>query len=166
MSSTGHDFSDEIHPIDMAESLARDRDWEFDRAGEDQIAMIIKGRWRNYSLNLAWFGFDDMLRLVCSFELSPPKDRLAEMLDVVNRANDRVWCGNFVLWPEHQLMAFRYGLTLAGGAAATPEQVESMVRAAVGAAECYYPAFQLIGWSKHTPEEALLVAIDETYGTA
>jgi len=40
------------------------------------------------------------------------------------------------------------------------------VRAAVGAAECYYPAFQLIGWSKHTPEEALLVAIDETYGTA
>ncbi len=166
MTATEHFSSAEIHPIDIVETLAHDCDWEFDRVGEDQIAMAIEGGWRVYSVNLAWSGYDDMLRLVCSFELTPPEERLGEMLELINLANDQIWCGNFVLWPEHKLMAFRYGLTLAGGATATPEQIEAMVLTAVGFAERYYPAFQLVGWSNQTPTEALQVAIEEAYGTA
>ena len=167
MTATEQDFlSTEIHPIDMVETLAAEAEWEFDRVGEDQIAMAIEGGWRVYSLNLAWSNFDDMLRLVLTFELTPPEERLDEMMELVNLANDKVWCGNFVLWPEHKMMAFRYGLTLAGGATATPEQIEAMVLTAVGYAERFYPAFQLVGWSNQTPEEALNVAIEEAYGTA
>ncbi|MEM7743060.1 MAG: YbjN domain-containing protein [Pseudomonadota bacterium] len=166
MTATEHFSSAEIHPIDIVETLAHDCEWEFDRVGEDQIAMAIEGGWRVYSVNLAWSGYDDMLRLVCSFELTPPEERLGEMLELINLANDQIWCGSFVLWPEHKLMAFRYGLTLAGGATATPEQIEAMVLTAVGFAERYYPAFQLVGWSNQTPTEALQVAIEEAYGTA
>ena len=167
MTAIEHDFlSTEIHPIDMVESLAAESDWEFDRIGEDQIAMAIEGAWRIYSLNLAWSNRDDMLRLVCSFELTPPEERLDEMLSVMNLANDKIWCGNFCLWPEHKMMAFRYGLTLAGGATATPEQIEAMVLTAVGYSERFYPAFQLVGWSNHSPEQALEIAIEEAYGTA
>ena len=53
------------------------------------------------------------------------------------------------------MMAFRYGLTLAGGATATPEQIEAMVLTAVGYSERFYPAFQLVGWSNHSPREAM-----------
>lgn len=167
MTVTEQDFlSPEIHPIDMVETLAERSEWEFDRVGEDQIAMAIEGGWRIYSLNLAWSDYDDMLRLVCSFEMTPPEERLDEIYELINLANDKVWCGNFVFWPELKTMAFRYGLTLAGGATATPEQIESMVLTAVGYAERFYPAFQLVGWSNQSPEQALTVAIDEAYGTA
>ncbi|MEM6661500.1 MAG: YbjN domain-containing protein [Pseudomonadota bacterium] len=167
MSAVEHDFhSTDFHPIDIVETLAVESEWDFDRHGEDQIAMAIEGAWRTYSLNLAWSTHDDMLRLVCSFELTPPEDRMEEMLSLINLTNDKIWCGNFTLWPEHKMMAFRYGLTLAGGASATPEQIEAMVLTAVGYSERFYPAFQLVGWSNHSPEDALSVAIDEAYGTA
>lgn len=167
MTAVEQDFlSAEIHPIDIVESLAEQSEWEFERAGEDQIAMAIEGQWRIYSLNLNWSSYDDMLRLVCTFELTPPEERMDEMMMLINLANDRIWCGGFTLWPEHNTMAFRYGLTLAGGATATVEQIEAMVLTAVGYAEKFYPAFQLVGWSNQTPEEALNVAIDEAYGTA
>ena len=133
MTAIEHDFlSTDIHPIDMVESLASESEWEFDRVGEDQIAMAIEGAWRTYSLTLAWSDFDDMLRLVCTFELTPPAERLGDFMDLINLANDKIWCGGFTLWPEHNLMAYRYGLTLAGGATATPEQIEAMILSAVG----------------------------------
>lgn len=167
MTAVEHEhLSAEIHPIDMVESLAEQAEWEFDRVGDDQIAMAIEGAWRIYSLNLAWSNYDDVLRLVCSFELTPPEERMDEMMTLINLANDRVWCGGFVLWPEQNTMAFRYGLTLAGGATATPDQIEAMILTAVGYAERFYPAFQLVGWSNHSPAEALSVAIEEAYGTA
>ena len=162
-----HEFlSGDIHPIDMVETLAEQSDWEFDRIGEDQIAMAVEGAWRVYSLNLDWSNRDDMLRLICSFELTPPEERLEDFLALINIVNDHIWCGGFVYWPEHKLMAFRYGLTLAGGATATPEQIEAIVLTAVGYAERFYPAFQLVGWSNQSPEQAIKVAIDEAYGTA
>ena len=167
MTAIEHEYlSTEIHPIDMVETLAEAAEWEFDRIGENQIAMAVEGVWRVYSLNLDWSSRDDTLRLICSFELTPPEERSAEMLELLNLVNDRIWSGSFVLWPEHKLMAFRYGLTLAGGATATPEQIEAMVLNAVGYAERFYPAFQLVGWSNQTPRETLGIAIDEAYGTA
>lgn len=167
MVSTEHDYpSADIHPIDMVETLAQHSDWDFDRIGEDQIAMAIEGAWRVYSLNLAWSGRDDMLRLVCTFELTPPEERVGEMLALINMANDKIWCGAFTLWPEQRMIAFRYGLTLAGGASATPDQIEAMVLTSVGFSERFYPAFQLVGWANHAPEDALGIAIEEAYGTA
>ena len=67
---------------------------------------------------------------------------------------------------ENELMAFRCGLTLAGGAHATPEQIEAMVHNALGLSERFYPAFQLVGWGGDSAESAIDVAIEEAYGTA
>ncbi len=167
MTAIEHDFhSTDAHPIDMAETLAQQCHWDFDRADEDQIAMVVEASWRTYSVNIAWSAYDDMLRLVCTFDLSPPEEQMAEFYRLINLVNDRVWCGGFTLWPENKLMAFRYGLTLGGGATATPEQIEAMVLSAVGLSERFYPAFQLVGWSNQSAEEALTVAIEEAYGTA
>jgi len=57
-------LSDEIHPIDIVETLAQHHAWEFDRVGDDQIAMAVEGQWRSYSLTLAWSGRDETLRLI------------------------------------------------------------------------------------------------------
>ena len=56
-------FSEEIHPIDIVETLAQNHAWEFDRVTDDQIAMAVEGQWRTYSLTLAWSAQDETLRL-------------------------------------------------------------------------------------------------------
>ena len=162
-----HDHSlADIHPIDMVETLAEQSAWEFDRVGENQIAMAIEGAWRTYSLTLAWSNCDDMLRLVCTLELKPGEDRVAEFHALLNRINDRIWGGSFSHWTEEGLLAFRYGLSLAGGAEATPEQIEAIVHNALGLSERFYPAFQMVCWGGATAEEACKMAIEAAYGTA
>ena len=158
--------TDELDPIDIVEHLAEYHDWEFDRVAEDQIAMMVQGQWRNYSLTLAWAPRDETLRLICTFEMEPPEDRLPEMYAALNGANDNIWAGAFTYWAEQRLMVFRYGLILSGGQVAGPEQIDRMIGAAVSAAERFYPAFQLVGWGGRSAADALQVAIAEAYGRA
>ncbi|MFO1208075.1 MAG: YbjN domain-containing protein [Amaricoccus sp.] len=157
---------EDLHPIDIVESLASERSWDFDRIADDQIAMAIEGSWRTYSVTLAWSAHDETLRLICAFEMAPPVRRLSALNAVICLANDRCWSGAFVLWREQKLMGYRYGLNLTGGAQASSAQINDMVRAAVSACERFYPAFQLVGWGGETPEKALGIAMTEAYGRA
>ena len=156
----------DIHPIDIVETLAEHYAWDFDRVAEDQIAMAIEGQWRTYSLTLAWSPYDETLRMVCSFEMDPPANRMAQLYEVMNLANDKCWSGGFTHWREQKLMVYRYGLVLNGGETAGPAQIGRMVETALGACERFYPAFQLVCWGGEDPTAALRVAMDEAYGTA
>lgn len=167
MALTEQDFtSDEVHPIDIVEHLAEFRDWEFDRVADDQIAMAVEGQWRTYSITLAWSGHDETLRMICTFEMEPPEAALPAIYETINRANDLCWAGSFTFWAPQKLMVYRYGLILAGGQLAGPEQIDTIINTAVRAAERFYPAFQLAGWSGRSAEEAMQVAIAEAYGRA
>jgi hypothetical protein len=159
-------LDDALHPIDIVESLAAHHEWDFDRISDEQIAMAVEGQWRTYSLTLAWSAFDETLRLICTFELAPPEDKLPGMYALLNNVNDQCWAGAFTYWAEQELMVYRYGLVLAGGNEASSEQIDTMIRAAVLSAERYYPAMQLLVWGNKTPHEALQVAIAEAYGHA
>lgn len=167
MTAVEHEFhSEEIHPIDLVESLAEHCAWDFDRLCEDRIAVAVEGQWRTYSLTLAWSAHDETLRLVCSFECDPPEERRDALARTLDLANDRIWTGCFTSWAGEKMIVFRYGLTLAGGAVATPQQIEAMTLAAVGACERFYPAFQLVGWGGTEPADAIGVAIAEAFGRA
>ena len=156
----------EIHPIDMVETLAEHHSWEFDRIADDQIAMAVEGQWRTYSITLAWSAYDQTLRLICTFEMEPPEDRMGPLYEMLNAVNDQCWAGSFTWWADQELMVYRYGLILAGEQVAGPEQIDTMIGAAVLACERYYPAFQLVTWAGRTPADALGVAMAEAYGRA
>ncbi|MGV6812146.1 MAG: YbjN domain-containing protein [Brevirhabdus sp.] len=158
--------SEDLHPIDMAETLAEHFEWDFDRVADDQIAMAIEGQWRTYSITLAWSAYENTLRLICTFEMEPPSERMNEIYRALNAVNDMCWTGAFSYWEEQKLMVYRYGLVLAGDAAIAPEQIDRLVGAAVGSAERFYPAFQLVAWGDQNAEDALQVAIAEAYGRA
>ena len=87
-------------------------------------------------------------------------------MEALNAVNDRCWAGAFSYWEEQKLMVFRYGLILAGGQIASPEQIDTAINAAVMSAERYYPAFQLATWGDASVEAALQTAIAEAYGRA
>ncbi|MDR9483885.1 MULTISPECIES: YbjN domain-containing protein [Sediminimonas] len=157
---------EDIHPIDIVEHIAEHHSWEFDRLGDDQIAMAVEGQWRTYSITLAWSGFDETLRMICTFEMEPPEDRVLALYETLNAVNDQCWAGAFSFWAAQQLMVYRYGLVLSGGQVASPEQIDTMISAAVLSSERYYPALQLVVWGNQRPEQAIEVAIAEAYGRA
>ncbi|WP_135504636.1 YbjN domain-containing protein [Roseovarius aestuariivivens] len=159
-------LSEDLHPIDIVEHLAEHHDWDFDRIGDDQIAMAVEGQWRTYSITLAWSGYDETLRMVCTFEMEPPEEKLPRLYHLLNDVNDQCWAGAFTYWAEQKLMVYRYGLVMPGTQGVSPEQVDTLINAAVLSAERYYPAFQLVVWGDRAPEEAIKVAISEAYGRA
>ena len=164
--SEDYTVMEDLHPIDIVETLAEHHAWEFDRVTDDQIAMAVEGQWRTYSLTLAWSDQDEILRLICTFEMEPPDEKLPALYDVLNRCNDMVWSGAFTWWAEQKLMVWRYGLVLSGGLMAGPEQIDRLIASAVMASERFYPAFQLVSWGDQSPAEAMKVAIAEAYGRA
>lgn len=167
MAQTDHFIpSDEIHPIDIAESVAHHHDWDFDRLADDQIAVVIEGQWRSYSLTLAWSAREEVLRLICTFDMDPPEGRMAQLYETLNLANDQVWDGGFTYWPAQKLMVWRYGLVLAGDAIASMEQIDAMIGNALLGCERFYPSFQMAAWGNATPEAALDIALGEAYGRA
>lgn len=159
-------LTEDLHPIDIVETLAEYNEWQFDRVGDDQIAMAVEGQWRTYSITLAWSPHDETLRMICTFEMDPPEDKLPALHAALNEVNDQCWAGAFTWWGEQKLMVYRYGLLMSGGQDASPEQVDAIITAAVLAAERYYPAFQLVLWGDRTPRDAMQVAIAEAYGRA
>ncbi|MGJ8617936.1 MAG: YbjN domain-containing protein [Sulfitobacter sp.] len=166
MALTEQYLEDDIHPIDIVEHLAAHHEWDFDRISDEQIAMAVEGQWRTYSITLAWSAYDETLRLICTFEMEPPSEKLPKLYELLNAVNDQCWAGAFTYWAEQQMMVYRYGLVLAGGQDATAEQIDTMIGAAVMSAERYYPAVQLVVWGDRTPTQALQVAIAEAYGHA
>ena len=157
---------EELHPIDIVEHIAEHHAWDFDRIADDQIAMAVEGQWRTYSITLAWSAYDETLRLICTFEMEPPEEKMAEIYEALNAVNDMCWAGAFTYWGAQKLMVYRYGLVLAGGQVASPEQIDTAIGAAVMSAERFYPAFQLVAWGDQTVSDAMQVAIAEAYGRA
>ncbi|SFL12671.1 YbjN domain-containing protein [Shimia haliotis] len=166
MALSEHLLEEDLHPIDIVEHIATHYDWNFDRIADDQIAMAVEGQWKTYSITLAWSGYDETLRLVCSFENEPPEEKLPQLYEALNAVNDECWTGAFTYWHKQQLMIYRYGLALTGGQIAGPEQIDTLIRAAVEACERFYPAFQLVVWGDRKVEDAMQVAIAEAYGRA
>ncbi|MEJ5218453.1 YbjN domain-containing protein [Cognatishimia sp. D5M38] len=159
-------LEEDIHPIDIVEHIAEHHEWSFDRIADDQIAMAIEGQWKTYSITLAWSGYEEMLKMVCSFEMEPPSDRMPQLFEVLNAVNDQCWAGGFTYWTEQNMMIYRYGLVLAGGQVASPDQIDTMINAAIMSAERFYPAIQLATWGGRSVEDAMQVAIAQAYGRA
>ena len=156
----------DLHPIDLVETVAEAHEWDFDRVGDDQIAMVVEGQWRSYSVTLAWSDCDETLRLVSCFPMEPPAESLPRLYEVLNLANDACWAGNFTFWRDDALMVFRYGLVLAGGATAQASQIDHLVAEAILAGERFYPAFQLVCWGGRAPADAMQIAFARAYGHA
>ncbi|MDO5646890.1 YbjN domain-containing protein, partial [Paracoccus sp. (in: a-proteobacteria)] len=120
----------------------------------------------NYSVTLAWSAREQVLRLICTFDMDPPAARLPLIYETINLANDQVWDGGFTFWAEQRLMVWRYGLVLAGDVYASSDQIDRMIGNALMGCERFYPSFQLVGWGNTDPAPALDIALGRTYGRA
>ena len=154
------------HPVDVVERLAALNDWAFDRADEDEISILVAGRWANYEVAFTWLPEMESLHVSCSFDLKVPSRKRTDISELVQMINAQLWLGHFDLWNRQDIVMFRHSHCLAGGVQATDGQCRSIVDAALAACENYYQAFQFVLWSGRSPKEALELAMFETHGNA
>jgi hypothetical protein len=155
-----------MNPLDVVERIASINDWSFERAGDDEITMLVSGRWSDYQISFTWMHNIEALHLACAFDLKVPERRRAEVQQLISSINEQLWVGHFDLWLQDGMVMFRHALVLAGGVEATSQQCQAMLSSALEACEGYFPAFQFVVWAGKAPREALDAAMFETSGEA
>ena len=159
-------FLDETHPIDALEIVANSEKWEFLRDKEDEISLIIKGSWREYALTTIWDQRYESLRILCSFEMSPPKKKLSKLYETLNLVNTDNTEGTFVYSPYKNLMLYRNSMSLNDEIIITSGELKIAILGTISIAEKFYPTFQITCWGDAMPKEAISVAFGKAAGYA
>jgi hypothetical protein len=159
----------EVHrgnPLGLVEHLAISHSWSFERACEDELVIVLEGRWADYQVSFTWMHDMEALHLACAFDLKAPERSNAEIEHLIPMINVQMWVGHFEFWTRDQLVVFRDTLLLAGNAEASSRQCEVLLSAALDVCERYYSAFQFVAWAGTGAREALEAAMFETAGEA
>jgi hypothetical protein len=156
----------QLNPLDVVERVAAANGWSFERAGNDEITILVTGKWTDYQVSYTWLLDIEALHLACAFELKVPDRRRLEVQQLVSMLNEQMWVGHFDLWTQDGLVMYRQALLLAGGVVASGRQCEALLATALDACERYFPAFQFVVWAGKSAREALDAAMFETQGQA
>ena len=166
MSLIEHEAERQNNPVDVVERLAALHDWAFDRAGDDEIAISVQGRWTDYQVSFTWMDDIEALHLACAFDLKVPEPRRAEVVALIGLINEQLWVGHFDMWTKDGIIMFRHALLLAGGVQVAGRQCEALLDAALDTSERYFQAFQFVVWAGKSAREALDATMFETSGEA
>ncbi len=152
------------NPLEVVERVAATNDWSFERAGEDEITILVTGKWTDYQVSFTWMYDIEALHLACAFDLKVPERCRGEVQQLISLINEQMWVGHFDLWTQDGLVMYRHALVLAGGVEASGRQCEALLATALDACERYFPAFQFVVWAGKPAREALDAAMFETQG--
>ncbi|MEJ8472674.1 YbjN domain-containing protein [Roseibium algae] len=166
MSLIEFEFERPDNPVDTIEAVAALNDWTFERSDEDEITVSVGGTWCDYHASFSWMEEVEALHVACAFDLKVSEQHRTEVVRLLALANEQLWMGHFDLWNQEGVVMFRQSLLLAGGADATPGQIEGLLANAVDSCERYYQAFQFVLWAGKTATEAVETALFETMGEA
>jgi len=153
-------------PLDVVERMAAGNNWPFERAGEDEIGLVVTGRWTNYQVSFTWMNDIETMHLACAFDMKVPELRLGDVQKLIALINEQMWIGHFDVWAQSGVVMFRHALVLAGGVAASGRQCEAVLASALDSCERYFPAFQFVIWAGKSAREAMESAMFETTGEA
>jgi hypothetical protein len=166
MSLLDHADDPRLNPLDVVERLAAVNDWSFERASDDEITILVSGKWTDYQVSYTWMDGIEALHLACAFDLKVPERRCAEVQLLISMINEQMWVGHFDLWTKEGIVMFRHALMLNGGVEASGKQCEALIGTALDACERYFAAFQFVVWAGKPAREALDAAMFETSGEA
>jgi hypothetical protein len=153
------------NPLEVVERLASSNDWSFER-GEDEITILVSGKWADYQVSFTWMFDIEALHLACAFALKVPERFRPRVQQLMSLINEQMWIGHFDLWQADGIVMYRHALVLAGGVEASGRQCEALLATGLDACERYFPAFQFVVWGGKGAREALDATMIETAGEA
>ena len=118
------------NPLEVVERVASTNGWSFERAGEDEITILVTGKWTDYQVSYTWMFDIEALHLACAFELKVPERCRGEVQQLISLINEQMWVGHFDLWVQDGLVMYRHALVLSGGVEATGRQCETLLATA------------------------------------
>jgi hypothetical protein len=154
------------NPLEVVEHMAAGNNWPFERSGEDEIALVVSGKWTNYQVSFTWMSDIEALHVACAFDIRIPELRLPETQRLIAMINEQLWIGHFDVWSQNGMVMFRHALVLSGGIAPSGSQCEAVLGCALDTCERYFPAFQFVVWAGKPAREAMEAAMFETSGEA
>ena len=120
------------NPLEVVERVAASNGWSFERAGDDEITILVTGKWTDYQVSYTWMFDIEALHLACAFELKVPERCRGEVQQLISLINAQMWVGHFDLWTQDGLVMYRHALVLAGGVEASSRQCEALLATALG----------------------------------
>ena len=96
------------NPLEVVERVAASNDWSFERAGEDEITILVRGKWTDYQVSFTWMFDIEALHLACAFELKVPERWRAEVQQLISMINEQMWVGHFDLWIQDGIVMYRH----------------------------------------------------------
>src|SRR6516225_6478369 len=87
------DFAEQPHdnPLEVVERVAATNGWSFERAGEDEITILVTGKWSDYQVSYTWMFDIEALHLACAFELKVPERCRGEVQQLISLINEQMW---------------------------------------------------------------------------
>lgn len=154
------------NPLAVVEDVASDRNWAYERSGEDEVTIVSRGDWTDYQISFTWMTDIEALHLACAFDMKIPPARRAEVQRLIALINEQMWIGHFDIWTHTGMVMYRQALVLPEGMLASSAQCETMLANAIESCERYYPAFQFVVWAGRSASEAMDAAMFDTQGEA
>src|SRR5262245_66459544 len=110
------------NPLEVVERMASTNDWSFERAGEDEITLLVRGKWTDYQLSFTWMHDIEALHLACAFEFKVSERWRTEVQQLMAMINEQMRVGHSDLWMNDGLIMYRHALVLTGGMAPSGSQ--------------------------------------------
>lgn len=155
-----------FNPLDMAEQLIMDKDWAFDRSGEEELVAEVNGVWCNYRMWLNWHEEMNALVLTCALDTKLPKHLRPRLYPLLAKANERMWVGHFNMLPDDGVVVFQHSHLMHAETSQAPEPIDQLLDIALQECERFYPAVQAVVWGGKSAEEAMGGALFDTVGEA
>lgn len=154
------------NPLDIAEAIARDNDWRFERLDDDELVIDVQANWCAYRLIFVWQADVSAIQFCVQTDLLAPEGQMTALAELMATINARTWLGHFHLSLEENTPMFRYTLLLTDGSSLQPEQIEDVIDWGLMECERYYPAFQAACKGETPLPDALNLALLDAQGEA
>ena len=125
----------------------------------------LRGGWSEYTLHAHWDEENETLHLLCAISVGVPADRASAIYELLGRANENMWLGNFIYSQQNGRVQFRCSLLLRDDVSPA-SKIDEILHLAVEECDRLYPSLLQVAWAGGEPRQVLLRNEATAVGTA
>src|SRR6185312_4165920 len=77
------------NPLEVIEHMASTNSWSFERASDDEITLLVRGKWTDYQGSFTWMFDLEALHLAMAFEMKVPDRCQGELQKLTSMINEQ-----------------------------------------------------------------------------
>jgi len=155
------------HPLDVIEFKAELHHLDYDRPSADELYLYHEaGENTEYEESLIWYESYETLTYSCSLELDYKPENRDEVRKLITLVNGHLLTGHFDFIEEDKLLTFRYAMLLHGAVGISSHQCAALLDMGPKIYSTHHQAFQLVGTTHLSAQDALEIATFEVHGRA